>query len=113
MSAFTIKKARARWAPKFKRDLIAHTSWNPLEPPHVEDALFGGKDWSDLAVLTDAGSPLGQAVQVAQRYFTDDDIAAAMQGESDSVTLVVVDTQPAFLNAAMLADVLVGDLMAA
>jgi hypothetical protein len=36
-----------------------------------------------------------------------------MQGESDSVTLVVVDAQPAFLNAAMFADVLVGDLMAA
>jgi hypothetical protein len=36
-----------------------------------------------------------------------------MQGESDSVTLVVVDAQPAFLIAGMLADVLVGDLMAA
>jgi hypothetical protein len=62
MSAFIIKKARARWAPKFKRDGGAHTSWAPLEPPHEKDALFGGKDWSDLPVLTDAGSPLGRAV---------------------------------------------------
>lgn len=96
MATFSIERARARWVPKYRRDGGAYTSWNPLEPPHEKDAFWGGKDWSDLAVLTDAGSPLGQAVQIAQRYFADDDIAAAMQGESDSVTLVVVDEQSAF-----------------
>ena len=82
-----------------------------LDEQLEKDALFGGKDWSDLAVLFNSDSQLGQAVRMAQKYFSDEEIVAALVGRSREVTLTVIDGAPAFVNAAMLAEVMTGTLI--
>ena len=67
---------------------------------------IGGKDWSDLAVLSGSTTPLGRAIRKAQLYFTDEELSSAIEGRSTTVLLTVVNDELAFLNAAMIADVM-------
>ncbi len=67
---------------------------------------IGGKDWSDLAVLSGSGTRLGRAIRKAQLYFTDEELSSAIEGRSKTVLLTVVNDELAFLNAAMIADVM-------
>lgn len=71
----------------------------------TQDEL-GGKDWSDLAVLSGTATRLGRAIRKAQLYFTDEELSSAIEGRSRTVILTVVNEELAFLNAAMIADVM-------
>lgn len=82
--------------------------WRTTDTAPVNDVLFGGKDWNDLAVLMDDESLMGRAVRTAQRYFTDEEIGEAMNGNSRDVSLRIIDAVPVFVNAAMLSEIMMG-----
>lgn len=62
------------------------------------------RDWSDLSLRVDPNSKLGRAIRLGRRYFTDEELIAALDGSSRDVTLTVIDSIPVFVNAAMMTD---------
>jgi len=71
-------------------------------------ATFGDHAPANLAHLSTGDTPLARAIRQAQRYFTDHDLIAAIEGRSKTILLTMIDDQPVFLNAAMIADVMTG-----
>lgn len=71
------------------------------------------RDWlnnkpADLALLATGKTPLARAIRQAQRYFTDQELTTAIEGRSKTVLLTMIDDEPVFLNASMIADVMTG-----
>lgn len=73
------------------------------------DVIFGGRDWTDLSVLVDRNTPLGRAVRKGQHYFTDAELIDAIHGKSKTVILTTLESEPVFLNAAMMSDIMTGE----
>lgn len=77
-----------------------------ITPFQIAPRGLDGPDWTDLAVLTGTDCALGRAVRRAQRYFSDEELSAAIEGRSRDVLLTIVDDEPVFLNAAMITDLI-------
>lgn len=102
----TLAKAPSEQSVR-QASLIEELAPPPRRTALSDDAFFTRLDWTDLAVLHGRDTPLGRAVRRAQLHFPDEEISNAMHGHSKTVTLAVIGTEPMFLNAAMVADVLV------
>lgn len=70
---------------------------------------FGDHRPADLTVLGAGDSPLARAIARARRYFSEEDLRAAIEGRSKTVILTTIDDEPVFLNAAMIADIMTGN----
>ena len=113
-----LKKAAADQQPVRKRTKTnpavaefgpPQVGWITGQPTIADDAVFGGRDWSDLSNLVDRNTPLGRAVRNGQRYFTDAELNDAIKGKSSTVILTTIDNEPVFLNAAMMSAIMVGE----
>ncbi len=69
---------------------------------------FGEHAPANLAHLSTGDTPLARAIRQAQRYFSDHDLTAAIEGRSKTILLTMIDDEPVFLNAAMIADIMTG-----
>jgi hypothetical protein len=70
---------------------------------------FGAHRPADLAPLSAGDPPLARAITRARLYFCEEDLTAAIEGCSKTAILTSIDDEPAFLNAAMIADIMAGN----